>query len=321
MGYSIRVIALVVFVFGTVSCGGSPPASSLRPFVPFQLNDQGSSDRRKAPAAISQDLLYVTDLQEVRVFTYPRGRFERTLTGFYFAVGACVDQAGSVYIADYGYNRVVEYAHGGTKPVRILHPGVAHGCSVDPTSGNLAVANLSSTSRSGSVGLAIYKNAKGKPTYYSDPDFMSYQFCSYDNNGNLFVDGETQVGVNHVALAELPKGGNKLVTITLNKTLGFAGGVQWDGMHLAITDTNDNTVYRFAINGRHGTLAGDTPLEGTTFIKQPWIAGARIIVPNSKGAPSNVLIYKYPAGGSPIKSISKHLLQPQGATISKAPVR
>jgi hypothetical protein len=228
-----------------------------------------------------------------------------------------VDQAGNVYIADFGYRRVREYAHGGTKPFRTLHPGDANGCSVDPTTGNLAVANLPNGG-SGTGNLAIYKNARGKPTYFSDPDFDQYNFCGYDSKGNLFVDGVSQV--RPFVLAELPKAGSKLMTITLNQTLGDPGGVQWDGTHLAITDTNDNTIYEFAINGSHGTLARATPLAGAKTISQPWIDGGRVIVPNSiSGHPGQVLIYKYPAGGSPIETISRHLLQPQGATISRAP--
>ena len=40
------------------------------------------------------------------------------LTDFDLPWGECVDESGDVYIADFDGRKVVEYAHGGTKPTR-----------------------------------------------------------------------------------------------------------------------------------------------------------------------------------------------------------
>ena len=61
--------------------------------------------------------------------------------------GECVDKAGDVFVADFGGNTgtpaILEYAHGGTKPIATLSdPGYyPESCSIDPTTGNLAVTN------------------------------------------------------------------------------------------------------------------------------------------------------------------------------------
>jgi hypothetical protein len=198
---------------------------------------------------------------------------------------------------------VFEYAHGGTTRLKTLHPGLAFGCSIDPMTGNLAVADGATgpTGRGTAGNLAIYTRARGKPKCYRDSAFHFYYFCGYDSQGNLFIDGDATAEPYSVVFAELPRGGSKLETITLNHSLGYAGGVQWDGAHVAITDPRANAVYQFAINGSQAALVGTTPLNGTNSIIQPWIQGQKIIVPNALVPGGNVLIYKYPAGGAPIK--------------------
>ena len=83
----------------------------------------------------------------------------------------------------------MEYKHGGKKRIQTLTMSryVAVDCSVDPTTGNLAVTwNRSASSENY---IAIYKDASGSPTLYGlNDDFVFY--CGYDNKGNLFVDGQ-----------------------------------------------------------------------------------------------------------------------------------
>jgi len=79
--------------------------------------------------------------------------------------GLCVDAQGNVFVPTWqgesgtrGY--VYEFAHGGSTPIATLSdPGGAFGCSVDLTTGNLAVTNNvapGSEFRSGSLDLAAY---------------------------------------------------------------------------------------------------------------------------------------------------------------------
>jgi hypothetical protein len=88
-----------------------------------------------------------------------------------------------------GFDFIYEYAHGGTAPINTLGStsyfyGFSGGCSVNPNTGDLAVA-VSSVNG----GLAVFKGAQGAPTIYTDPDFATLWSCGYDASGNLFASG------------------------------------------------------------------------------------------------------------------------------------
>ena len=169
------------------------------------------------------------------VYSYPRGKVEGTLTGFDVPAGECSDRAGNVFITSFLASEIVEYAHGGTSPIATLSdPGeYPVGCSVDPTTGNLAVTNQLTTSYFAGD-LAIYPNASGTPTTYTAPNFYYYFFCTYDNKGNLYVDGLSN-GTNSSTgqYAELPAGSSNLESITIDQDI-YPLGIQWDGKYVAI---------------------------------------------------------------------------------------
>jgi len=270
----------------------------------------------KSGAARASALLYVSDTVtgDVYVFSYPKGKLVQTLTGFTDPAGECVDAAGNVFIANTGSSNVLEYAHGGSSPIATLNDAgyFPVGCAIDPVSGNLAVSNFpESSSANGDV--VIYKHAKGRPTgHYTSSTMNQMLLCGYDGSGNLFVDGLGQASA--FEFAELPKGGSKLVSIALNQAIQSAGGVQWDGSHIAVGDQSTNTIYQFAISGKRGTLAGSTALGGASVVFQFWIDGSRVVGPDS--GLSDVGIWRYPGGGSALKTITG-LYAPLGATVSR----
>jgi hypothetical protein len=241
------------------------------------------------------------------------------LRGFYRPHGECVNSAGDVFIAN--QDTIVEYKHGGKKPIGTLtFPGYnSIGCASDPTTGNLAATW--STNSSGYV--AIYQDASGTPTLYSNGDMRPY-YCGYDNKGNLFVDG-TPGEASGFVFAELPKGGSDLMNVTLNQEISFGYSVQWDGKYIAVEDPTTSKIYRFAISGCTGTLKGTTSLGGLTIGPQlAWITGDRVLVAyevNVSYKPlGEVLYYRYPKGGSAIKTISDgDYTAPEGVTVSLAP--
>jgi hypothetical protein len=269
--------------------------------------------------AKKHDLLYISDSfpygsNDVYVYSYPKGKLKGQLTGFNEPSGQCVDKAGDVFIANFGASQILEYAHGGTRPIHTISDSGYYplGCSVDPTTGNLAVTNRLSTSfNAGDV--AVFANASGTPTSYTAPNFYYYEFCGYDDRGNLYIDGTTKGSA--LEYAELQSGGSSFNDLTLNQSIGFPGGVQWDGKHLAIGDQSAAVIYEFAISGSSGTKVGSTPLTGSKDVVQFWIQGKRVVGPDAGLA--DVGLYKYPAGGSPTKTI-KGLGEPVGATVSLA---
>jgi hypothetical protein len=273
------------------------------------------------PEAKSEDLLYVSDavVNNVYVYAYPDGKLVGTLSGFQQPEGDCADKAGNVFVANYDAENILEYAHGGTRPIATLTDAYYYpeDCSSDPTSGNLAVTNASTVSEyPGNV--VVYANAKGIPTQYYDTILSYYRFCGYDNEGNLFIDGQGFTRhSNYVALVELPNGSSNISRVKLNHRLASPGGVQWNGKALAVGDAGEKVIYRFAISGLVGTKTGETPLEASPAAAEFWIQGRMVVVPNPHNGRKHqgtVQFYKYPVGGVPIKTIG--LIDPDGATVS-----
>lgn len=270
------------------------------------------------PIAQTENLLYVSNVSTVTMYSYPKGKLVGTLRGFYRPEGECVDAVGDVYVTNLGTNQIFEYAHGVKKRLRVLRGyGGPVGCSIDPTTGDLAVSSISR----GSGGLAVYKGARGKPRLYKDPAFSTYYFCGYDSTGNLFVDGQSSNAA--FEFAELAKGDTSLKTVTLDKSIGYPGGIQWDGRYVAVGDQDTSIIYQFQIKAHSGKEAGSTPLGShASEVSQFFILAKKIIAPNvyftKRRAFSDVLFFDYPAGGKATKKITIGVKTPVGAVVSKA---
>ncbi len=301
-------------------CGGPPsPAGPIGPNVTQSGSALARSDRSRSwmsPAAKKQALLYVSSVlsNDVYVYSASTHALVGTLTGFSSPYGLCVDTSANVWIVNDGLQEVVEYAHGGTTAIATLADAGEYpeGCSVDPATGNLAVTNFYSNSGGGSV--SIYAGAKGTPQIYTDSSIEQYRFCGYDANGNLYVDGETPGG--SFAFAQLPKGSSTFKDITVKQTIGWPGGVQWDGKYVAVGDTDAGVIYR--IEGRKGTMAAKVTLAQANYVNQFWIATAgkkhkgSVVAPSQDGG--TVGFYPYPSGGAPTSTIE--VSEPFGATLS-----
>src|SRR5579863_4848905 len=177
----VRTIGALAVPVLLAACGGSSAQSGAVPPNPRQPT--ALSGTRLAPGASSGDLLYVSDVSSGRVYvlSYPAGQLVTTLLGVHFPFGLCVDRSGNVYVADQGGRQVLEYAHGGTEPIGSWEDTqYPDSCSVDPVTGNLAVAN-----ESGNV--SVYPRGKKQPTIYTTP-FVPW-FAAYDDAGNLFASG------------------------------------------------------------------------------------------------------------------------------------
>jgi hypothetical protein len=277
-------------------CGGSPPPIGARGAMTQAFSNATPAMRRTSwmlPGAKSGDLLYASLSRdnELDVFSYPQGKLMGTLMGVEGPSGLCTDSAGDVWITivhgGYG-GGMLEYAHGGTSPMALLKdPRYPRGCAVDPTTGNLAVTN---NAFSGPGDVAIYKHARGKPTLYSAPNMYNYDFCGYDNKGNLFVDGLGE-------LAELPKGSTTFTSITVDK--GAPGGqVQWDGKFITFATYSLRAIYRIKVSGKTGTVVGVTHLRGvgTQNISSSWIQATIALAPIGEKS-DGIGFWEYPAGG------------------------
>jgi hypothetical protein len=268
-----------------------------------------------APDAGKIALLYVSDVttHDVYVYSYPQGKLKGTLTGFSRPWGLCVDKTGDVFVADLTGYRILKYRHAGTKPILTLNDPYEEpsGCAVDSTTGDLAVANVS-TPYSSPGDVLVYPNGQGTPRRHYDKTITYYDYCGYDNAGNLYVDGVQNATFR---LAKLPKGKAVFTDISVNEKISYPGGVQWDGKNLAVGDYESKVIYQYQIGGTHGTKVGTTNLLDSSYAVGFWIEGSTVIGPNDDGA--SVMFWKYPTGGLPVKTIGG-FRNPWGAAVSLA---
>jgi hypothetical protein len=257
-----------------------------------------------APNTTSQDLLYVTGAcGGICVFSYPGGSLVGELADSNTPISECVDKSGDVFVIDFGgeggTGGIVEYAHGGTSPIATLSdPGYyPHACSIDPTTGNLAVTNESA--ENGDTGVvAIYVGAKGDATDYLDPRIYYMGFCGYDDKGNLFVDGQYD-HQGTFEFDELPNGSGNFKSIKIPQAPSSPLDLQWAGKYIALADSS-TVIYHVAVKGSKGTVVGTTLLNGPTSgtDAQFWIQGGTIVEPyETSTGTDEVGFWKYPTGG------------------------
>ena len=323
LAYFLRVaVAFCGTAAVLTGCGGRPDSSAallprssgggaplILPNDGLHLTHRTSRASWSAPDAKRAPLLYVTNANDGTVFayTYPAGALELQLSGFKEPYGLCTDNAGDVWIVDDETSLITEYAHGSSTPIQTLTDSGEYpaGCSIDPTTGDLAVTNYETTGR-GQGGVSIYRKATGNPKNYTDPSISRGWFCSYDARGDLFVDGD-QSGSSGFQLAELLHGKGVLTNISISQTIVVPGGVQWNGKYVAVADENgpgNGTVYEFSISGSVGTEVSATTLDSSQNIHQFWIDPARnrIVAPSASLA--TVGYWSFPAGGNPTKTIT-----------------
>lgn len=296
----------VAFLSGCASQGNSP--------VPAVMRDTAWMTRDAVQRSI---LMYVGggSSSDVNVYDYRTGEQVGTLTGFSGADAGCVDAKGDVFIVQSG-GEVLEYAHGGSKPIATYSTqSGAIGCSVD-RAGDLAVTTSN---------LCVFKAGSEKATCYAPPSTCKYMWpAAYDDKGNLIVQGE----YDSIAVCALPAGAKKMTRLSYNGTIYFPGAVLWDGKYITLTDQEANGAYQTGLARarlRSTTLrsAGETVLMDTcdvnyTDVVSPIVVGRANAPVNerqgtvvvgantwcySAGKPS-VQYWKYPAGGDPYQTYS-----------------
>jgi|SRR5580700_2226465 hypothetical protein len=292
------------------ACGALPVPGSIA-VTPRQTAATNPAPRSWiSPDSVKGDLLYVSDASsgEVYVFSYPAGRHVGTLTGFALPQSLCSDRSGNVFITDPdGRVGIAEYAHGGTKRINSLRDRYYPiACSVDPTTGSLAVAN-----QSGSV--SIYTNAAGRPEIYSTvfiPDF-----AAYDDSGDLFVTNTRSFAIR---IAELAKGSKAFATIGYRgQNNGEAAGLQWIGNHLAVGSGNTDAhrccarIFDFVIKGSSGKRIATTRANGAMY--NFFVEGQTAILTTLS---HRVDFYEFPSGGSATKTIREPGRESFGVVVS-----
>jgi len=246
---------------------------------------------------------YVSDFynSELVEFDYPKGHSSiGEISGVDEPQGECGDPLyGAVkrdfWVVNSGSDDVDEFAVGGTGPIKTLSEsaGEAAGCAMDPSSGNLAVTLLSTGN------VVIFTNATGTGNIVADGLESTY-FGGYDNKGDLFVDGITESDT--YGVVEMASGTSSFKAVTLSNTIEFPGGMQWDGKYVTLNDQDAHAIYGYTCSGTSCTLKRTVKLSGSSDCVQTWIGKGDVFCPDAGNEALEV--YKYPAGGSPIATLT-----------------
>lgn len=251
-------------------------------------------------------LILLNDINGLNLYKWPGGKFVKTVTGV-AGNGYCNgDHSGEAWVVS-----------GGQQVYQILSDGMlgkiiqdkyqpTWSCAVYSVTHTLAVTGWD-TGR-----VALFANEEGYGTAYKTP-LSSALYCTYDADGNLFVDGMNSSAQG--AIVELPKGKSSFKAISLNKAIDGFRAIQWDGKALAVEATQGSgeiTIYRFRVTGSSGTVIGTTTLRTNYNVESRrgnaefWIRGNHILegTNDSSGSkPSYLQFWKYPEGGDPYKTV------------------
>jgi hypothetical protein len=302
--YASRSLALVAF-FAVTACMGSrtPPFSG----IPSPESKHATTGQR----------MYVAENnQTVQIYSYPDGIHLGQVSGFGWVPSDCADTKGDIFAVDYGKARILEYAPGGTTPIAVLSDAgySPEGCSVDPTTGNLAVTNMyASNYTSGTIAIYALAHHVAVPKLLTDPMIFTPRYCGYDASGNLYINGyTTSLDIQYNVL---PAHSTQFADLSINQEIYEPSGIQWDGRYLAVGDQYTRLIYQFHIVGDTGTEVGSTSLGGLKYeLNQFWIVGADVVAVSSEDG--KVGIWKYPAGGRALKIIHQRRYGPLGVAVS-----
>jgi hypothetical protein len=286
-------------------CGGSQPligaagAMPQSPEIATHAARGGSWMRREAARS---DLLYVAQPQygTVAIFSFPQGQPVGELAGFYGAANLCSDKHGDVWIMNPQYESyetaLYEYPHGGTTPISTLTDAVGAGqaCAVDPTTGNLAVANTFYDYR---ANVVVYPNASGSATEYSTYEVDLPRSATYDSEGDLFIAGQVK---NYDAGTDwMPKGASSFEQFKPTPYTRPHRGAEWGDDQLTEMAQFD-LIHRYAIHhGKAHYLGGMTLNESSVA---NFIVYKKYLI----AAGDEIYVFGFPAGGNPIETITDY---------------
>jgi hypothetical protein len=328
--YTLAALAGAAWLAGCASGGSITPSGAI---VEGQApKARGVAKSWMSPDARNRNLIYVSDsaAYDVYVYSFPKGDLVGTLTDQNNPAGLCTDAKRDVFVTQLYGHQIVEYRPGKTTPVKTLSdPGYEPGaCSVNPATGDLAVANIVSDEFA-QGNLLVYPKATGNPTTYLPPGGASGSWFSVNDVGyDDFTSTAYFAGTCNGAFCagELPNGSSDTENITLTVSPTSPGTVQFDGAEtgdITFDDQTDGTVYAYKFSGTSGTEVGSTKLSGSSDVNGSWIvyvthrkskrAEAYVLAPQQNGA--DALLYSYPFGGSSLRAFTG-VTQPFGATYS-----
>ena len=256
--------------------------------------------------------IFVSDALDNVVNIYnTSGKQLAQLTGFSQPQGLATDLKGNLYVADTNNSQIVVYAPPYNKaPKKLADPGYFPAGVAVLTIGTVTyvgVSNICSAPNCTQGGFIVYKNGKSKGAFQSSSINRVY-FCGFDAKGNLYADGQDVNGFGVYGVVTGAISNKKTYHVdTTGNAISFPGGIQVTTKgKIAIDDQSGAAVFTYnpPKGGTFGSPIKTTSLSGagdtvtfafTSTDADLWTADA---------LNANSAEYKYPAGGSAVKTIT-----------------
>jgi hypothetical protein len=256
--------------------------------------------------------IFVSDAVDNVVNIYnPTGKQIGQLTGFSQPQGLAADAKGNLYVADTNNSQILVYAPPYTKaPKKLKDPGYFPAGVAVVTIGTttyVGVSNICSAPNCTQGGFKVYKNNIGQKAIQSSLIYRVY-FCGFDAKGNLYADGQDSNGnVVTGVLSKATSGGKTFKALTTGNGISFPGGVQVTSTgKIAIDDQNVASVFTY--NPPKGSSLGNpiktTGLTGSGDAVTYAFNSTDTDLWTADALNAASLEFKYPAGGSAVKTIS-----------------
>ncbi len=245
----------------------------------------GAAEAMPQGHAVRQTLLYTSSIVTnlVSIFAYPKGTPAGSLSGFEEPLGLCTNAAGDVFVVDGKAQNIVRFAHGGSSPIDTLDDAgnEPYGCAVNVKNGDLAVAG-GFPDHGVVANVALYRKGTGSPTILTDSEFALFYWCTYDDRGDIFLEG-SYGGTG--GIAELPHGSSQFARLSVDTSFGPGGAVLWDGRYLVVADNpapkkhGSMTLYQFHVSGTTATLVNTIRLNTGKRNLNAWVRNSGSTAP------------------------------------------
>jgi sugar lactone lactonase YvrE len=284
--------------------------SVLRPGIqPLHAKTPASPFINKEAIKNTTSMIAISDAENNVVNVYnPAGSQIAELTGFSEPQGMASDIKGDLYVADTENSRIQKYFAGfqGT-PNSLEDPG-QYPAGVDSFNNGKVVAVTNIISTSGGAGsVSFFQGGKLVKTISSSSLAEAF-FCAFDAKGNLYVTGFD--GNFEASVGEIVGGinGTTYTELTTGNALEFPGGIQVTNTGSIVVDDQEGAaVYTYAppVNGSLGSPTATTPLSEVSDPVTFAFTDTTADLYTADAGLASSQEYAYPAGGSPVSTISE----------------
>jgi hypothetical protein len=252
-------------------------------------------------ASKAQTLLYVASYESLDVNVYD---FKNGVVGQLYGQidnpdpnGMCTDKSGDIWITSQTQG-VKEYAHGGTTPIKTRGgiKGEPLACAVDPLTGDLAISVFHDDSNYGELtSIRIFGKGRLGHSFSAPYGFGHVGYLTYDNKGDLFVDGFACGGSEcygpayyEPAIFELTKTGTVFGQLNLQgATLVNPTGLEWVNPTILVADSDYSYTkpvgYKVLVHGQTATVVATLPFSSAQNAGGLVVRGSAIVVPDEDG--------------------------------------